>query len=288
MAHLKSLKYLFLFSLVLLNYCAFADLPTLQLDGSYGKSPIHSDPYNYSKLDYEAARKNPLNIGIKKRISKPDRGFDELNNNLKNLEDWKTRETRLRDLYVKEVKSEFELTEKEKQTAQAYPHRFPNEAKTGKRVYVSKVLKLGEKEYRVNDCVFLGKGDMNGDNIAEIFVKHSDNATHAGARSQIRIFSDNGDFVGFIDLKTMFVGSQAVYDYDNDGRVELVYMPEHKKGEFLILGCPKSGEEFESFTMGGTDSGIIMRPQPGPSPVRELKPIKRKRKSVPLMNIKPE
>ncbi|MGM0601466.1 MAG: FG-GAP repeat domain-containing protein, partial [Candidatus Rifleibacteriota bacterium] len=284
MVNLKSLKYMFLFSLVSLNTGAFADIPTLRLDGSYGKSPIHTDPYNYSKLDYETARKNPLNIGIKERIGKTDHRFNELKSNLKNLENWKTRDSRLRKQYVKEVKSEFELTEKEKQTAQAYSDRFPNEAKTGKRVYVSKVLKLGDKEYRVNDCWFVGKGDMNGDGIPEIFVKHSDNATHGGARSQIRIFSENGDFVGFINLMTLYSGPQAVYDYDNDGRVELVYMPENKKGEFLILACPADGEELEPFPMGGTDSGNIMPSKPGLSPVRGIRPapkLKRKRKPVP-------
>jgi hypothetical protein len=238
----------------LVFFCASilcADIPSPRLDGSWGKGPAYKDPYNYSKLDYDKVRQNPYNIIIKERINRNDSGFHNLKSNLENLEKWDVTDKKLRSQYVKEVKTEYDLNEKEKQTAQAYPNMFPNEAKTGKRVYVSNVMKLGEKEYSVNNCTFFGKGDMNGDGIPEIFIRHSDNATHAGAQSQIQVFSENGDFVCYIYLETLFMGMHKVYDYDGDGLVELIYMPKHKEGEFIVLSCAKEGKEYEPFKMGG-------------------------------------
>lgn len=255
MTSFNKFKFLCLGFFVSLSAYAFADIPMLRIDGSYGKTPVHQDPYNYSKLDYQAVRKNPLNIGVKRIVDKTDPNFSTLESKLKALGDWKTRDQKLREQYVKVVKTELELSEKEKKTALAYPGQFPHEAKTGKRVYVSKVMKLGNEEYSVNDCWFLGKGDMNGDGVAEIFVVHSDNATHAGAMSQIRIFSENGDFVGFVNLMTMYSGLKAVYDYDNDGRVELIFAPKHEDGKFIILGCPKNDEQLEPFSMGNNAYG---------------------------------
>jgi hypothetical protein len=228
---------------------AFADIPDMRLDGSWGKGEYYQDPYKYTSRDYERVAKNPHGIAIKKRIGKSDPGFAELEENLKALGKWDELDKELREHYVKKVKTEFDLSEKERQTAKAYPNRFPNEAKTGKRVYVSEVLKLGDKEYRVNNCRFFGKGDWNGDGVPEVFIRWDDYATHAGAQSAIWVFSENGDFVCSIGLMTLQMGMHRVYDYNGDGRVELVFMPEYNQGEYIVLGAPAEGEEAEPYDM---------------------------------------
>ncbi len=228
-----------------------ADLPSLRLDGTMGKGSAYRDPYHYTKLDYDAAKANPYKVGIMKRISKKDSEFASLDAALEGLRNWREVDKELREQYVEVVKTEYDLSEKEIKTAKAYPHIFPQEAKTGKRIFTSRVMKLGDSEFSVNSCSFFGKGDWNGDGVPEVFVRHDDGATHAGARSQIRVFSENGDFVCYINMGTIQMGRHRVYDYNNDGKVELVYMPKYKKGEYVILACPAQNEELEPFRMGG-------------------------------------
>ena len=235
---------------------AFADIPPMRLNGSWSKTPLYNDPYKYSKLDYKKANTNPYKIVVKKRVKKNDPEIELIDKKISTLKSYKERDSILRKEYVKQIRNEFDLTEKEKKTAKAYPRRFPNEAKTGKRVYVSNVMKIGKKEYSVNDCRFRGKGDLNGDGVPEIFLSYSDGATHAGARSEIRVFSEQGDFVCYINLRTLYSGHTVVYDYDGDGKVELVYMPDTKDGEYLILGCSEDGGDLDLFKMGG-DRGLI-------------------------------
>ena len=243
---------------------SFADLPSLRLDGSWGKGELYRDPYKYDNYDREAAAKNPYRIGIMKRVAKGDDEYETIMNKIKSLPKWDVTDKELQERYVKSVKTEYDLTEKELQTAKAYPGQFPHEAKTGKRVYVSRVMKLGDKQYRANSCRFFGAGDWNGDGVNEVFLRWDDGATHAGAHSTINVFSENGDFVFFIDLQTIHMGPHRVFDYNGDGKVELVVMPDGSKDECLVLACPQDGEELDAYSMPQSSRDEIMST---PSPI---------------------
>lgn len=245
---------------LLISTCLLADLPSLRLDGSWGKGEAYEDPYQYSEQDFAAAAKNPYKVGIKERIKKGDNEYATIEAKLKSLPKWDQLGQELSDKYVKQVRTEFDLTEKEQQTVKAYSHQFSDEAKTGKRVYVSKVMKLGEKEYRVNGCRFFGRGDWNGDGVPEVFLRYDDGATHAGARSKIKVFSENGDLVFYMDLMTLYMGAQRVYDYNGDGKVDLVIMPDGKAKEYLVLSCPDEGEELEPFVSEISKSRHLAKP----------------------------
>lgn len=245
---------------------SFADIPSLRLNGSWGKGEVYKDPYKYDQPDRAAAAKNPYKIGIMKRVSKGEPEFDTIMETMKTLPKWDVIDKELQDKYVKSVRTEYDLTEKELKTAKAYPGQFPSEAKTGKRVYTSRVMKLGDKEYRTNNCRFFGVGDWNGDGVNEVFLRWDDGATHAGANSNIQVFSENGDYVFFMGLETIYMGPHRVFDYNGDGKVELVVMPEGKTNEFFILACPGEGEEFEPYTMPAPDKE---GPRPMLSPVFE-------------------
>lgn len=236
-------------ALCLTTAISFADLPSLRLDGTWGKGEAYKDPYKYDQPDREAAAQNPYRIGIMKRVAKGDAEYETIMQKIKSLPKWDVTDKELQERYVESVKTEYDLTEKELQTAKAYPGQFSTEAKTGKRVYVSRVMKLGDKKYRANSCRFFGAGDWNGDGVNEVFLRWDDGATHAGAHSNIQVFSENGDYVFFMGLQTIYMGPHRVFDYDGDGKVELVVMPDGKTNEFLILACPGEGQELEPYSM---------------------------------------
>jgi hypothetical protein len=236
--------------MVLVYVCVLAlpclgDMPSMRLDGSWSKDSLHPDDYPFTELDYSAMEKNPFGIGIKGRVPGGTPESAEMIEKIKVAclpETVKEIET----AHVKTVQKEFELTEQERKTVEAYPSEFPLESKLGKRVQISRVLSLGDREYSFNQCQMIGKGDWNGDGRMEIFVRFNDGATHAGAASEIRVFSENGDFVWATTLSTLHMGWAGVLDVDGDGRAELVFAPRHDQ-DYLILAASRPDQTLEPY-----------------------------------------
>lgn len=236
--------------LLLLAFAAFigplsADIPQLQLDGTYSKESPYKNDYPYSIQDVEGMRKNPHGAGIKAKIPEDSPEFSSLTSKFEGL-DYKIRDEDLRAKHVHVEEKEIELTEKEREVANAYPQEFPVESSRGVRVQTSAVLKLADKEYNCNGGFFLGEGDWNGDKVNEVFIQFNDGATHAGARTTIKVFSENGDYVWSTTLMTLRMGWTGVLDYDNDGLVELV-LNSGEPRSYQVIGCPAAGEKLEPY-----------------------------------------
>lgn len=258
---------------------ALADIPSRQLDGSFSKGNPYRDDYPFAERDYDAMEKNPLQIGVKKQIPAAGPEVASITARFEKA-DYNAIDGELRKKYVKAVRKEFDLTPKEKATVEAYPDEFPVEKKLGKRVQVSEVMKLGDKEYDCNGCRFLAAGDWNGDGVPEVFLRYDDGATHAGAMSEIRVFSEDGAFVWACDLSSLRMGWHGVFDADGDGKVELVMNP-GGTGDFVVLGSPKPGETLKPFVNTGLSEfggprprapkafpqdGRMLAPPPAPVP----------------------
>jgi hypothetical protein len=268
-----------------------ADMAPMRLDGSRSKEPLHHDKSPFTPLNHEKAAANPLRVGIRQRIPMGDPRYDVMTSRLDAL-GHKEVDARLREQYLSEFRQEFELTEKEQKTVDAYPNFFPEEHETRVRVQIFEVLRLGDKEFCPMGCQFLGKGDWDGDGSDELFVgwNREDNRLrsplqspqepplrsplrhplippaghHAGPTSEIRVFSMSGELVWSIKRMFLFAGDFGVLDVDQDGRVELVINPDQEGNsakEYLVLACANPGEELPVFA--GDDDGP-QAPSSGP------------------------
>lgn len=268
-------RLLILFLLAAVSGPLSADIPNLQLDGTYSKENPYRNDYPYTELDVAAMEKNPYGVGIKAKISEDSPEFASLTEQFKAI-DYKLHSEDLYAKYVRKEEKEIELTEKEKEIANAYPEQFPVESSQGVRIQTSNVLKLADKEYNCNGAFFLGAGDWNGDKVDEVFMRFNDGATHAGAMSYIRVFSENGDYVWATSMMTLGMGFIGLFDYDDDGRVELLLNP-GKPDCYIVLGCSATGEKLEPYQ---SDS-ILVEPlekrsgSSAPPPIRLRSPFSR-------------
>ncbi len=250
---------------VLACSAARADIPSLQLDGTYSKASPHADPYPYTTLDFERARANPLGLVVGRTVSRTDPALASLEEKL-NRFPYAEMDARMRKQYVQVVEREFELTDKEKEVVTAHPFEFPEESKRGKRVARSEVLKLGDKEYSFVGCQFRGAADLDGDGSKELVVQWFDGATHAGARAQVRVFSLEGEFLWFREFEGPGGGGGGtLVDVDGNGRHALVLSSD--KVEIMAFSAGARGVTLDP----GSDS--LPRPMPPVGPPPQPAPV---------------
>jgi hypothetical protein len=233
--------WLFLGLFVLFSVPGFADMPQLQFDGTYSKESPYKDPHPYSPMDFRAAAKNPLQLGMKKKLGLKDEGFADLEAKIQAFPR-KEANVRLLQTHRKEVRREFDLTEKEKNAHAKSFWEFYKPDPPKKREFVSQVLTLGNKEYPFEHCSFAGEGDLNGDGVKEILVIWHDPATHAGAHDGFRLFDENGAFL-WSYAPAPYVPEYAILDVDQDNRDEFLFtLGSGENREVVVIGCPKAGE----------------------------------------------
>lgn len=260
------MKKVALLALVVLTCsAAWADIPSLQLDGTYSKASPHADPYPYTALDFEHARANPLGLVVGRTLSRTGPAYAPLGEKLKQFP-YAEMDARMRKQYVQVVEREFELTDKEKEVVTGHPFEFPEESRRGKRVARSEVLKLGDKEYSFVGCQFRGAADLDGDGSKELVVQWFDGATHAGARAQVRVFSQQGEFLWYREFEGPGGGGGGtLIDVEGNGRHSLVLSSDNV--EIMAFSAAARGVPLDP----GSDS--LVGPRPAVAPPLQPAPV---------------
>lgn len=250
--HRSLFAVLALAGLVFAGMPALADIPSLQLDGTYSKQSPHRDDYPYAPLDYEAADANPLGLGVKSKVGADSPEGAAFQAQVKEYP-WQQRREELAAQYATETRKEFPLTDKEKEVVAKNPWEFggSKDLARGVRVQVSPILRLGGKDFRFADCSIPAVGDVNGDGVKELVVTWWEPVTHAGPASEIRLFDTKGGFLWYARDGGHGMGPGLTFsglrDVDGDGRDDLIL---RHGGDYVVLGCPAPGQTLPAFTAG--------------------------------------
>ncbi|MBF0500663.1 MAG: hypothetical protein HQM09_11065 [Candidatus Riflebacteria bacterium] len=236
-------RVILVFALACLTFPTYGDMPTLRLDGTYSKEPLYQDTYPYSKIDITLLQANTLKIGIKKKITKDDSEYSEIDSRITSYP-WKAIREKLEAKYTKTVQHEFDLTDKEKEVIAQHPFEFPKEyAETGKRRQTSEILMIKGKEYSFQGNHILGIADLRGNGSKQMIMTFWPNVTYRAYES-INIVNQDGDFIFDHKFSEIDFSGHAIFDADGDKRDELVLKVDGS-GEIWLVGSANDSEHFD-------------------------------------------